>query len=335
MPHRFKNCSLLIRHIFAEYRKTISVQKEGGIKLSYQGDASTKLIKIETLYSVHYFECLKNFSFHESSHDCCGFLYVEKGEIEIISEKNHPFLREGEILFHKPARLLNLRAVRDIMPHLVIITFDCCSPEMDDFRDHIFRITERERTLMNNIIFETRKAFSSPPDDPCISDRHVDENDSEDVVQVIRRNLEMLLLQISLQLHAAPSSTLLCSLRQADNDILYAHVLKYLEANLNQKLTVDQICHETLIGRSQLQKLFHERNHCGVMDYFSRMKINAAKELISENRLNFTQISNYLGYASIHYFSRQFKKTTGMTPSEYSSSVKLLSNNPHDTFIPS
>ena len=41
--------------------------------------------------------------------------------------------------------------------------------------------------------------------------------------------------------------------------------------------------------------------------------------------MNFTQIADSLGYASIHYFSRQFKKITGMTPSEYSSSIQMLS----------
>ena len=49
-----------------------------------------------------------------------------------------------------------------------------------------------------------------------------------------------------------------------------------------------------------------------------------AKLLIRENSLNFTEIANTLGYSSIHYFSRQFKKITGMTPSEYSGSIKKM-----------
>ena len=53
-------------------------------------------------------------------------------------------------------------------------------------------------------------------------------------------------------------------------------------------------------------------------------KIEAAKELIRTNHMNFTQISAHLGYTSIHYFSRQFKKIVGMTPSEYASSVKAI-----------
>ena len=44
--------------------------------------------------------------------------------------------------------------------------------------------------------------------------------------------------------------------------------------------------------------------------------------MIRNEQLNFTQISEKLGYTSIHYFSRQFKKLTNMTPSEYASSIK-------------
>ena len=43
---------------------------------------------------------------------------------------------------------------------------------------------------------------------------------------------------------------------------------------------------------------------------------------------NFTQIADRLGFSSIHYFSRQFKRITGMTPSEYASSIKALSDQP-------
>ena len=83
-----------------------------------------------------------------------------------------------------------------------------------------------------------------------------------------------------------------------------------------------------MIGRSQLQKLFREEYQRGVIEFFSRMKIDFAKQLIRENEMNFTQISDFLSYSSIHYFSRQFKKLSGMTPTEYATSIKALSERP-------
>ncbi len=59
------------------------------------------------------------------------------------------------------------------------------------------------------------------------------------------------------------------------------------------------------------------------------MKIDFARQLIRDNDMNFTQISDFLGYSSIHYFSRQFKKITGMTPTEYATSIKALSERTH------
>ena len=88
-------------------------------------------------------------------------------------------------------------------------------------------------------------------------------------------------------------------------------------------MSVESICHDNLIGRSQLQKLFRERYGCGVIEFFSRMKIDLAKKLIQKNEMNFTQISEFLGYSSIHYFSRQFKKLAGMTPTEYATSIRM------------
>ena len=62
-----------------------------------------------------------------------------------------------------------------------------------------------------------------------------------------------------------------------------------------------------------------------MIDFFTKMKVEYAKELIREKNQNFTQISEFLGYSSIHYFSRQFKKITGMTPSEYTASIMARS----------
>ena len=103
-------------------------------------------------------------------------------------------------------------------------------------------------------------------------------------------------------------------------------MVDYLEAHLDSHVTIEQICRENLIGRSQLQKIFREQSSLGIIEYFSLMKINAAKQLIRTNKMNFTQISEQLGYTSIHYFSRQFKKVTGMTPSEYASSIKAMAD---------
>ena len=61
------------------------------------------------------------------------------------------------------------------------------------------------------------------------------------------------------------------------------------------------------------------------MEYHKRIKLEKAKQLIREGTHNFTQICDSLGFSSPQYFSKLFKRYTGLTPSEYASSVKLKS----------
>lgn len=62
------------------------------------------------------------------------------------------------------------------------------------------------------------------------------------------------------------------------------------------------------------------------MEYFRKLKIDKAKTMIREEEYNITQIANILGYNSIHYFSKQFKGITDMSPTEYARSVKARSD---------
>ena len=88
---------------------------------------------------------------------------------------------------------------------------------------------------------------------------------------------------------------------------VFNRVVAYLGQHLSGRVTIETICKDNLIGRSQLQKIFSKKSGLGIIEYFSNMKIEAAKELIRTEQMNFTQISEKLGYTSIHYFSRQFK----------------------------
>lgn len=76
------------------------------------------------------------------------------------------------------------------------------------------------------------------------------------------------------------------------------------------------------IGENNFKRYFKEITGSSVMHYFKKNKIEKAKELIKKGTFNFTQISQMLGYDSIHYFSRQFKTIEGISPTEYKSNLK-------------
>ncbi|MGL4372980.1 MAG: helix-turn-helix domain-containing protein, partial [Turicibacter sp.] len=79
----------------------------------------------------------------------------------------------------------------------------------------------------------------------------------------------------------------------------------------------------TNLSQTHIKVLFKEKVGTGVMENYKSLKVEKAKLMIREDNYNFTQIADKLGYHSIHTFSRNFKKATNMTPSEYARSVRV------------
>ena len=99
-------------------------------------------------------------------------------------------------------------------------------------------------------------------------------------------------------------------------------VVHYMQEHVQEQIDMNTLCDVFYMSRSTLQHLFHKEFGCGPMEYFSRMKIRRAREMMREENCNITEIAARLSYGSVQYFSRQFKKETGMSPMEYLSSVK-------------
>ncbi|UPT67350.1 MAG: AraC family transcriptional regulator [Sphingobacteriales bacterium JAD_PAG50586_3] len=66
-----------------------------------------------------------------------------------------------------------------------------------------------------------------------------------------------------------------------------------------------------------LSDLFSSTESISIEQYFIRLRIEKAKELLVYNNLNGSEIADLLGYSSVNHFSAQFKKVTGVTPSAF------------------
>lgn len=282
-------------------------------------------IVVNAIISIHYFEYMSDFTFEGESHNFWELLCVDKGTVNVVAGSMTYTLNKGDIIFHQPNEFHNVEANGIVAPNLVVIGFDCNSPGMDFFQNKILQIGENERALLGSIIKEARSSFSSRLDDPYLQKLERSQNQPYGSEQLIKMYLQQVLIQIVRTYSSARIKVVLPkSTKQKSEDELFHKIIFYMEENIGKQLTIEQICKDNLVGRSIVQKLFREHTNCGIIDYFSNMKISMAKQLIRDKQMNFTQIADSLGYTSIHYFSRQFKKVTGMTPSEYASSIKLL-----------
>ena len=299
--------------------------------MAYKSVVLEDSVTINRIISVHYFQYMSDFSFPGESHDFWELVCVDRGEIDALAGDRRLTLKKGNILFHKPNEFHNVLTNGKVSPSLVVIGFECHSPAIKSFEDQLMSVQDTEKELLAQIIVEARNTFSGRLDDPYQEELIFN---SEPLTfgsaQLISHYLEQLMMHLYRRYfsYSLPVRSSRFLAEASSGNDTYNRIVRYMEEHLGERMTIDRICRDNLVGRSQLQKLFRDTKGCGVIEFFSMMKIDTAKQMIRDNQLNFTQIADRLGYNSIHYFSRQFKQITTMTPSEYATSIRLLSEKP-------
>ncbi|HIU12818.1 MAG TPA: helix-turn-helix transcriptional regulator [Candidatus Fimiplasma intestinipullorum] len=294
--------------------------------MSYQPLNLNTAIHIDCIYTIHYFEYASDFTYKGERHDFWEFCYVDKGEIEVMAGKQTFLLKQGEVIFHEPNEFHSLKAANRTAPNIAVVSFGTHDAAMRFFAQRIFTIDNEERSFLANVINEARLVLDHPLNIPGQRRLYKKENIPFGAEQLTQMFIEMFLLHLQRRMLDPALLKLNLSTRTKENadEYYFESLLNYLEENLDQRLTLSKIAHDNLISVSKLEKLFKEKTQKGVIEYFSMLKIEKAKDMIRLHHDNFTQISEKLGYNSIHYFSRQFKKVTGLTPTEYALSIQAL-----------
>jgi transcriptional regulator GlxA family with amidase domain len=92
---------------------------------------------------------------------------------------------------------------------------------------------------------------------------------------------------------------------------------EYIEQNVHEKISIDQLSRLAAIGRRTLERRFKQATYNSVLEYIQRVKIEAAKRLFESSRKNIHEVMYEVGYMDIKAFRDLFKKLTGVTPVEY------------------
>ncbi|WP_336785425.1 AraC family transcriptional regulator [Paenibacillus sp. MMO-177] len=285
-----------------------------------------EMLAVRKLISFHYFEFAKGYIFEGEQHDFWELLYVDKGNVEVRADEQTHQLEQGMIIFHKPGEFHTVKVgSQHKPPNLFVLSFECASPCMQSFENRIMQLGTKERNLLSLLMQEGFYSFEPPYDKSDLHELVTREDAPFASEQAMRNYLEILLIQLIRQQEDAdrqsarkPASfqTEKAEQRTADR------IISYMREHLAEQLTLDRLCKELHLGKSRLKEVFHAQAGIGPMDYFKQLKIEEAKTMIREQQYNMTEIAAMLGYSSIHYFSRDFKKATGMPPSDYARTAK-------------
>ena len=98
-------------------------------------------------------------------------------------------------------------------------------------------------------------------------------------------------------------------------------VKEFIEQNYTRDLGVDDISDAAGISRSHCMKLFKEQTGLTVNQYLTEVRICSSKRLLLSKSVTDTAFA--VGYNDSNYFSKVFKKHTGLSPVQYQQSTEL------------
>ncbi|MFB9273627.1 ABC transporter substrate-binding protein [Cohnella cellulosilytica] len=98
--------------------------------------------------------------------------------------------------------------------------------------------------------------------------------------------------------------------------------IKYMRGNYMYPLTVKQLAEISGIAQWQYSAAFQELTGKRPLDYLTELRIGRAKEWLGLSAEPLREIARRVGFSDEYYFNRRFRQSTGMTPRQYSESIR-------------
>lgn len=97
----------------------------------------------------------------------------------------------------------------------------------------------------------------------------------------------------------------------------FTKVLDYIEKNLTQDITIDQLSQIAAMNRYYFSTFFKKHMSESPVQYITRKRINLAIQLLKDDNLSVLEVALRSGFNNAANFNRAFKQLTGYSPSEY------------------
>ena len=272
---------------------------------------------IITVYRIDFGKSKRSYS--GEWHDFPELFYVEKGEHHVLVDGEYYVLSEGQAIIYAP----NAYHVGTGIPSLAtvdILTFDTDFEKLSSICNRVIDLGERRRRQFSEIMTQALETITPLPDGDDEMGMGVVEGVDEYDLMKLKNRMELFLLELYADKNEKKGNSAASNRSNFRSDELNS-MSKYFRDNMDRMLTQDEIAAHLSISVSKLKRLCSDQLGCGPITYFMALKLGEAKNMIRASSRNFSEISEALGFGSIHHFSKFFKEKTGLSPSEYAKSI--------------
>lgn len=259
-------------------------------------------LDISEIYTKFYQEKGTNYNFSGEKHSYWELTYVDKGELLTTIDGVSYHLKQGDLIFYAPMQFHTQSTFEKISSSYLTINFKMNFNHADLLCNKIFSLQRDSYFIVTRLIEE-------------LSNDNLYSNDLS-LCYLKQLIIQMLRLDNS-QFHSKPTT----HMQQTYENELLNDILLYIDDNIYEKISVSTLCDHFCISTSMLHSLFRKNMNNTAKNYINELKLSKSKELIRNSTHTLSEISEMLGFSSIHYFSKKFKSYFNISPTEYSKSI--------------
>ena len=259
-------------------------------------------LDISEIYTKFYQEKGTNYNFSGEKHSYWELTYVDKGELLTTIDGVSYHLKQGDLIFYAPMQFHTQSTFEKISSSYLTINFKMNFNHADLLCNKIFSLKRDSYFIVTRLIEE-------------LSNDNLYSNDLS-LCYLKQLIIQMLRLDNS-QFHSKPTT----HMQQTYENELLNDILLYIDDNIYEKISVSTLCEHFCISTSMLHSLFRKNMNNTAKNYINELKLSKSKELIRNSTHTLSEISEMLGFSSIHYFSKKFKSYFNISPTEYSKSI--------------
>ena len=268
-------------------------------------------LSVTGIVNLHFFTFDIDFTTEGERHPFYELVFVNAGGLRISSEDYTGELGQNQMIIHRAGAEHALTCTAGAEPSVIIIGFECDSAEIDAFSSAPLTLNDAAVGRLAEIVKEGRNVFKPPYNTP-VYDMKKKKHQPYGAEQMLRLSLESFLLLL-LREYRDP----LGGEDKTEAPTPIQEVIAYVSANFLERMTIDELAFLFKTNRATLCREFKRETGKTLVSFVNEKKIARAKEKIATTSKTFTQIAEEMNFESIHYFTRFFKKMTGVTPKEF------------------
>ena len=223
------------------------------MKLNYIKHKIANLININKIVTIHYYELDKDFCYNGESHNFWEMVYVDSGTVGIDAGKTPITLNQGEVIFHKPNEFHTLKADRKTASNVFVISFVCSSDSMKFFNGKTMQVPQKLKKIISSIIEEYLETFVPMSYEDIKLE--IKENPPIGSQQMIRTYLEQFLILLIRHAQDQRALRIFPSKESMENHLM-SQIIQYIDENIYNEITIQQICSKFSYSRTYLSKTF-------------------------------------------------------------------------------